>query len=99
MLKSMCAVIGAIVLAAALIVSTGVGTMHPHHTYLHADGGQPPPGPLPICWPRDYPCPPPPPPPPPQGPQGGGNQLFASYSAATTAAVADRPRYSVFGVA
>jgi len=98
MLKSMCAVIGAIVLAAALIVSTGVETMHPHHTYLHADGGQPPPGPLPICWPWDYPCPPPPPPPP-QGPQGGGNQLFASYSAATTAAVADRPRYSVFGVA
>lgn len=98
MLKSMCAVIGAIVLTAAIIASTGVGTMQSHHTYLLADGGQPPPGPLPICWPWDYPCPPPPPPPS-QGQQSGGNQLFTSYSAAKTAAVADRPRYSVFGVA
>ena len=85
MLKLMCAVIGVVVLVAVIAVSAGFGTMESPHAYLLADGGQPPPGPLPICWPWDYPCPP---------PQGGGNQLLANFSAASVTAVVmfDRPR-------
>lgn len=94
MLKLMCAVISAIVLA-TIVLSTGVCTMHSHHVYLLADGGQPPPGPLPICWPWDYPCTPPPP----QVPQTGSSQLLPGYSSVRSAAPADRPRNFIFRAA
>ena len=50
MLKSTCAVLSIVVLA-AMVFCCPSGPVVPSHPYLLSDGGQPPPPPIPIPWP------------------------------------------------
>jgi hypothetical protein len=74
-------VLGIAMLVGAVIVSGASGAVVPVHAYLLADGGQPPPDPLPFCLPPLIPC-----------LYGSGDQLRAGGDAqwSTDVAILDR---------
>jgi hypothetical protein len=88
--KSTYLVLAMAAFVAAMLLVGGSQAVIPTHTYLLADGGQPPPGPTPFCLPPIIPCSPKP-------AQGQNTSILVGYALGDAAAspVVDRREQTV----